>query len=295
MAENEFEKKEGSKIAETTSTDVNLETTFININNITGPLVVFFGPRNIGKTVALLRLCNYLDKYDITVDEGFRSDTAVYKTTIDAFNKLRNDTSFAPDATGTVNFLLLNVSHNGDKVCQILEAPGEHFFDKDNPEEMYPPYLNKIFAESYRKVYVFFFALNMFNLDGDRRKYATRISQFINGRVDPHRDKIILVCTKCNESMRYMRNGRPVKENYKNDLYSKPGFETIKDTVRNSGFKLAPFVPFSSGDFNSDGVSGRKIFTLSPDFYPRDLWKHIHSSLTGESSWFSDFLMKLFR
>src|ERR1044072_7234773 len=99
MAEDEFSNRKAGAQSEKASAIKSTEiSTLININNISGPLVVFFGPRDIGKTVALLRLCTYLNKYDITVDEGFRSDVNAYKSTVDAFNKLRSDTTFAPKA-----------------------------------------------------------------------------------------------------------------------------------------------------------------------------------------------------
>ncbi len=131
----------------------------IRVNNISGPLVVFFGPRNIGKTVTLLRLCTYISKYEIRPDESFRTDKAEYKRTIDVFNTVRQNTDFAPSATGTIDFLLLNVTYNGNKFCQILEAPGEHFFDVKKPSVEYPSYLNQILNSDYKKAFVFFFEL----------------------------------------------------------------------------------------------------------------------------------------
>lgn len=105
---------------------VNLQ--HIRVSEVSGPLVVLFGPREIGKTVSLIRLCNYLQKYEIRPNGGFRTDTDSYQRTIDQFQALRQDSNFAPEATGNIDFLLLDVVENGNAFCQILEAPGEHFF-----------------------------------------------------------------------------------------------------------------------------------------------------------------------
>src|SRR6185369_6043983 len=61
--------------------EVPLKPNDIRINDIKGPLVIFFGPRGIGKTVTLLRLCSYISKYDVTPDPNFRVDER-YQTII---------------------------------------------------------------------------------------------------------------------------------------------------------------------------------------------------------------------
>jgi hypothetical protein len=285
MAENEFEKNSLRSLEQSpvkVSSSVN--PAHIRVNGISGPLVIFFGPRNIGKTVALLRLSTYLSKYKIEVDENFRSDTENYSIDIEGFNKLRRDSFIAPSSTGVVNFLLLNVTYNSEKICQILEAPGEHFFKSDDSEDLpFEPYLSQIFNANYRKVYIFCFSINMFKNDNDRQAYGKKVSNFISDRVDPKRDRIIILCTKCNEEPTYIRNSKPLRDKYQQELYKKPGFNSIKETIKNSGFKYVPFVPFSSGDFVDGGKDFGKIFTMSPDFYPEKLWAEINNALTGKS------------
>jgi hypothetical protein len=97
--------------------EVNLQR--IDILRITGPLVVFFGPREIGKTVTLLRLCTHIrSSYQISPDPNFRTDDA-YAATIAAFEAMLQSMQFAPGATGDVDFLLLNVTHDGSKLVNI--------------------------------------------------------------------------------------------------------------------------------------------------------------------------------
>src|SRR5438270_4570000 len=80
--------------------EVNLQR--IDTNRITGPLVVFFGPREIGKTVTLLRLCTYIrSSYQISPDQNFRTD-AGYPVTTTAFEAMLGSMQLAPDATGDI-------------------------------------------------------------------------------------------------------------------------------------------------------------------------------------------------
>ncbi len=253
----------------------------IGINRITGPLVVFFGPREIGKTVTLLRLCTYIRDYEIRPDPNFRTD-ADYPATIDAFERIRQNMQFAPDSTGDINFLLLNVTYEGNRFCQILESPGEHFFDRKIPNKSYPDYMSRMLAENYRKIFVFFFELNMFNSDTDLENYANQIARLVNEKISPKRDRIIIVCNKC-DLHQYFRGGKPIKAEYKNAIYDHPSFKKLKDILKKGGFGHISFVPFSSGTFNDDGT-GRLAFALSPEHYPQELWREIHDNIQGSKS-----------
>jgi hypothetical protein len=67
---------------------VELNLQRIDTLRITGPLIVFFGPRAIGKTVTLLRLCTYIrSRYHISPDQNFRTDDE-YPATIAAFEAM---------------------------------------------------------------------------------------------------------------------------------------------------------------------------------------------------------------
>lgn len=254
----------------------------IRINNIEGPLVVFFGPKSIGKTVTLLRLCNYISKYDITPEPNFRTDDQ-YPTIIREFEKLRRTLQFAPGATGLVNFLLLNVTYRGEKFCQILEAPGEHFFDPELPHNQYVNYFNEILNRSYRKVFVFFFSINMFRTDQDRRNYADKIARLVNERVISARDRVIIVCNKCDENP-YIVNGKPVTKQFKDALYKHEAFGLLEEVLKRSGLGRISFIPFSAGTFVPTGID-QYAFSLSPDHYPEKLWREIHECVEGEPWW----------
>ncbi len=279
----EFQKKtETADRSQSISTSY--DVTHISVNTSQDPLVIFFGPRNIGKTVALLRLCNYLSKYTISVDSRFRSDREEYQKTIDAFDSLRDNTKFAPAATGLVNFLMLNVNYNGVRVCQVLEAPGEHFFDLQRSKTReFQPYLNSIFANERRKVFIFCFSLGMFEADSEMERYNHHIAEVIKNKMSPKRDSIIFLCTKVNKPGGYIRDGKPIDSSFRKELYSQPGFNLITETIKKSHYRKVPLVLFSSGDFTED-ASGQKVFVMSPDFYPENLWARINESLSGGKS-----------
>lgn len=254
----------------------------INNGVITGPLVIPFGPREIGKTVTILRLAKYINLYDIRPNENFRRDP-IYPSTIAAFEKALLDSHFAPAATGDTNVLLLDVIYHGGKFCQILEAPGEHFFDLNDPRRAYPAYLNQILNSSYRKVFLFFFELNMLTSDEARRNYADRIARLILERISATRDSVVIVCNKC-DLQTFFRSGRPIEAEFRNVLYNGSTFGRLIDLLRERGFGRISFVPFSAGNFTNDGT-GRVAFTLSPDVYPQKLWQAIHEVVQGRPWW----------
>lgn len=261
--------------------EINLQA--IDIHRITGPLVVFFGPREIGKTVTLLRLCSYIrSRYQISPDQNFRTDVA-YSATIAAFETMLQNMQFAPRATGDVNFLLLNVTYDGSRFCQFLESPGEHFFDRAKPNAHYPTYMNKILADEYQKIFVFFFEIDMFRSDEDLRSYSDKVARLIRDRVSSRRDQVIIVCNK-SDLHPYFQGGRPLTHEYRKAIYEHHSFRGLKEALKNSGFQRVPFVVFSSGAFNDDGT-GRLAFAASPEHYPRNLWGHIHESIQGRPWW----------
>jgi hypothetical protein len=260
---------------------VNLQ--HIDVLRITGPLVVFFGPREIGKTVTLLRLCTYLrSRYQITPDQNFRVDDA-YAAAITSFDTMLQSMHFAPDTTGNVDFLLLNATYDGGKFCQFLESPGEHFFDRGKANAPYPNYMNKILAEDYKKIFVFFFEIGMFKSDEDLRNYSDKIARLIRDKVSAKRDHVIIVCNK-SDLHPHFRGGMPIVSEYRKAIYGHPSFRGLREALRNSGFRKVPFVAFSAGAFNDDGT-GKRTFAPSPEHYPQKLWKQIYESIHGRPWW----------
>ena len=255
----------------------------IDTLRITGPLVVFFGPREIGKTVTLLRLCTYLrSRYEIRPDQNFRTDVA-YPETTRSFEAMLQNMQFAPGATGSVDFLLLNVTHDGERFCQFLESPGEHFFDRMNPNAPYPTYMNKILADDYKKIFVFFFEIDMFRSDQDLRNYSDKIARLVRDKVSSRRDHVVILCNK-SDLHPYSRGGMVIKSEYRKAIYNHTSFRGLKEALKNSGFRNVPFVAFSAGAFNDDGTR-QLTFAPSPEHYPTTLWQRIYESIQGRPWW----------
>lgn len=260
----------------------------IDISHIRGPLVIFYGPAGCGKTVTLLRLSEYISRqYNVSAIRDFRDD-GQYEAVIDEFERIRSNMENAPNSTGLINFLLLNIGRsNGGTFCQLLEASGEHFFSSTGVVE-YPPYLLKIFnTQSYRKVYVFFFTAAMFEDSKKNRKYADSITELINNRIDSKQDKIIILYNKCDTKKQWFRNKKPIEKLFREDIYKNSAYTPLINLLNTSRFKKSPFITFSSGDFTEFATRGvtEKKFTPSPEFYPKNLWDAIYKSIRG-SSWF---------
>lgn len=255
----------------------------IETNHIDSPLVIFYGPREIGKTVALLRLSKYIGrKYMVDLDEGYRNDMAYEKIVIQ-FKSIMNNFQFAPEATGAINFLVLNVvEKNGSPFCKILEAPGEHYFDPLNPEKQYPPYLLRIFYSNVRKIFVFFFTIEMFNDDRLYSAYSKRIEDLVKKQIDPKKDRIIILCNKV-DMTQHIINGRPKKYHLKNMIYHHPENKGLIEAIKTSRQKSVYFIPFSSGVFVEADVNGqqKKVFVHSNDRYPKKLWDAIFKCVRG--------------
>lgn len=259
--------------------EVNRE--LIEISHVSGPLVIFFGPREIGKTVTLLRLCSYIEgEYQITPVEHFRSDQD-YIDAIDKFEAIRRGV-LAPDATGDINFMLLDISETtGKSFCQILEAPGEHFFDIEDHKKFYPRYLNEIFSGDIRKVFVFFYEVGLFNNTTHRMNYVEKFVKLINEQIHSNRDRIIILCNKC-DLQPHVVDGKPVIKEFRKKVFDDDAFLKLKNLIIKSNFKHVHFVPFSSGKFNLD-KDGKKVFAKSSDHYPSLLWDAIFDCVRGGS------------
>jgi hypothetical protein len=255
----------------------------ITVSNITGHLVIFYGPADVGKTVTLLRLCSFVAAgYTVEIDRNFRSDNG-YDKTVNEFERQRKAEIFAPLSTGAIDFILANVTLRGTAFCQILEAPGEHFFPKTADLEVsHPYYLQTIFQSPIRKIFALFFETNLMNNDKRLRAYVTSILNVLRQHADPGRDRVLIIFNKCDERPDLNRNGRPVEKEFKRLLYSSPAFAPLAEFLKANRFARVHFVPFSSGQFGKDRT-GRRTFAMSAKHYPQSLWNAIHDCVEGRS------------
>ncbi len=132
--------------------------TFESANKITvsiidkrTPILVLVGPPSCGKTMLMCRLTIWLrhNGYTVTPDYDFRAEQdKSYKNLCDDFDTLISSVEEGKPAQSTskIDFMLLKVFKGAKPVCQILEAPGEHYFDPDNPKEPNPTFLPYVTA-----------------------------------------------------------------------------------------------------------------------------------------------------
>ena len=168
---------ENTSSSSNSSTDPNAIT--VTIADHDTPIVILYGPPACGKTMTLVRLARYLkDKgYQIVPDKSFRdSQDGGYKNLCDGFDYIISSND-AAKSTSIISFMLVKVlTANGHPLCQILEAPGEHYFAPGNIGAPYPPYVQRIMRSNNRKVWAVMLEPNWEN-DEIRRNYVDNIKK----------------------------------------------------------------------------------------------------------------------
>lgn len=150
----------------------------VTISDPNAPLVILFGPPACGKTMTLVRLTRFLQSEGYTVSpiRTFRptSDTN-YAEICAKFDKTMNSDN-AADSTNRISFMLVEVIKNGLRLCQILEAPGEYYFNPKKPNDGFPNYVNTIIASNNRKVWTIMVEPDWMD-HTDRMNYVTKITR----------------------------------------------------------------------------------------------------------------------
>jgi hypothetical protein len=190
--------------------------------------------------------------------------------------------STAPEGTAALSFMLVKVSNKyGDPICQILEAPGEHYFDPD-VENTFPPYIMQIVQNDNPKTWIFIAELDWKD-NATRQKYAEKVKQLRN-IINPS-DSVILMCNKADKKPAYYYRGTPEKSHFYRDIKQQypaifVGHETMG--LRKLFFPYdMRFVVFSSGHFTS-GIP--QTYSPSNERFPKELWRNIIRTIKG--NWF---------
>ena len=253
------------------------------------PVIILFGARSSGKTMTLIRLTRWLKKqgYKVEPDRNFRpSNSARYKEMCDTFDKVVNR-DYAAHQTNVVSFMLVKVMNKyGEPICQILEAPGEHYFDKDrlNLNLDFPRYINAICTIDNPKTWMFIVERNWENAQ-DRLNYANTIIK-MQSQIES-KDRVIFTCHKADLHPALFSAGQPNKEQFFKDIKNQYQGIFSKYMNQNPITKLwkkynFDFVVFSAGLFNDTRDHGQS-YTQSNDRYPAELWKSIMKTVKG--SW----------
>ena len=272
----------GSGSIKTEYTDVN--DTVVTVTDPC-PVIILFGAKTSGKTMTLVRLTRYLEAngYQIKPDPLFRpSEDEDYKEMCSNYLK-KCHSKYAADSTADMRFMLVKVLDKiGRPVCQLLEAPGEHYFDPKDPTKDFNTYIHNIFNIPNRRTWMFIVELDWQDPE-IRAAYVTRI-RHLPALVK--RDKIIFTCHKIDRHNELtLSNGRPnTPQIFKNLKGQYPGlFEHFQNTnpiTRLFKRYKFSFVPFSAGSFTINDKK-QQVYTQGDDFYPHILWKAILKTVRG--------------
>ena len=250
------------------------------------PVIILFGSGASGKTMTLIRLTKYLIQqgYQVSPERTFRDarDTH-YQSMCDNFTGIVNNTK-APGRNQVIDFMLVKVMDKyGRPICQLLEAPGEHYFDPIAPRKPFPAYINTISQSSNRRTWVFIVEKDWMN-QSDRNNFAQKITDLQKQYVLTQ-DKVIFTCHKADLHGHYMSGGRyntplffnDIKNQYPNIFSKYVNHNPITKLWRKYNFD---FVVFSAGSFSDDGASGLNYVPSNPS-NPAKLWQAILKTVKG--------------
>lgn len=217
------------------------------------PLVVLFGPPACGKTMTLVRLARFLrsEGYTVAPIRTFRPISDVnYVSICDGFDEMINSDN-AAESTRHISFMLVEVIKNGRRLCQILEAPGEFYFNPQEPSAAFPNYVNTIINSSNRKIWTIMVEPDWLD-DVDRRNYANKVRSLkANMRL---KDRVVFVFNKIDKT-NYVRSvgNINVSESVKavQNLYPNIFIPFMNEHPITKLWKpyLCDFVPFQTGTY----------------------------------------------
>lgn len=270
---------------------IDAERIQVTIKSQDVPMVLFFGPPACGKTMTLIRLTRYLKRvgYNVRPVRSLRpSSDEHYKELCNGFKGMVNAMD-AAGGTSRIDFMLVEVLRKGRRICQILEAPGEHYYEPDarkrramTNKEDFPSYINKILSLRMRRIFCVMVEPEWAD-EEVRVGYVDQLRK-LQVRMNPH-DRTIFVFNKIDKTPFVFGSGQVHMAQARKeiaDLY--PGiFESFRNVHPITRFFRAwncDFVAFQTGTYNEDAAGG-SVFTEGPDAYPRQLWSKILSLCRG--------------
>lgn len=245
------------------------------------PIIVLFGPPACGKTMTLVRLTRYLNKalgYSVEPDRNFRpTRDTYYQQMCNEFNSLISR-EIAADSTPDLSFMLVRVTDTyGNLIAQILEAPGEHYYDpskSNEPDNDFPRYIHMIKNAPNRKIWCYM-TEPQWKFAEQSTKYVSKINKLKSG-MRPG-DKALFIFNKVDCTPFVISSGvlnmKAIKKEV-SDLY--PGIFTrfVQKTIFGVKEKF-DLLPFFTGNY-PDGA-----FAEGPDEYPAQLWDTLIKRIRG--------------
>lgn len=255
----------------------------VTISDPNAPLVILFGPPSCGKTMTLVRLTRFLqaEGYKVAPVRTFRptSDTN-YAEICEKFDETMNSDN-AADSTNRISFMLVEVMKNSRRLCQILEAPGEYYFNPKKPNAGFPNYVNTIIASSNRKVWTIMVEPNWMN-HTDRLNYVTKITRLKQSMRS--KDNTIFIFNKIDLTNFVRGVGEINKSAAINDvknLYPNIFVPFLNQNPLTKWFTEynCDFVPFQTG-YYTPALNGF-TYQEGPKEYCVKLWNAIMKSIKG--------------
>lgn len=255
----------------------------VTVSDPKAPLVILFGPPACGKTMTLVRMTRFLKEEGYTVSpiRTFRPTFDTNYTEIcDKFDETI-DSNNAAGSTDRISFMLIEVIKNEHRLCQILEAPGEYYFNPKKPNEGFPNYVNTIIASTNRKVWTIMVEPNWMD-HTDRINYVTKITRLKKSMRS--KDSAIFVFNKIDLTNFVRRVGEINKAatiNEVRNLYPNIFVPFMNENPITKWFKKynCDFVPFQTG-FYTEALNGF-TYQEGPKEYCVKLWKAIMDKIRG--------------
>ena len=263
-------------LSEAENNDANAIT--VTIADKKAPIIVLFGPPSCGKTMTLIRLTRFLRKqgYRIKPIKTFRPDSDRHHSDMcDKFDEMINNDS-ASKSTQNISFMLIEVIKNGRRICQILEAPGEHYHDPYQASNDFPAYVNAIINSENRKIWTIFVE-PAWKDQKDRDNYVAKI-RTLKRSLFP-RDKTIFLFNKIDKTQYVINPGQihithaihGIEDEYP-EIFEL--FRNQNPLTRIWQKYLCDFVPFQTGTYSKTQTE-EYTYTQSNDIYPQKLWSTI--------------------
>lgn len=256
----------------------------VTISDPNTPIVVLYGPPSCGKTMTLVRMTRYLvsQGYTVVPEKTFRpSYDENHKQLCENFDLMINSNNAAV-STKRISFMLVKVLKDGKPICQLLEAPGEHYFDPKKPNEPYPAYVNEILNSTNRKVWAIIVEPDWSDKE-PRDNYVTRIRKLKSMMTS--RDKVVFVYNKIDLTNFVQGVGqvntneaiRDIQNLYQNIF--KP-FENTNPITKYFTKYNCRFVPFMTGNYTPT-MNGGFTYTESHYIYAQRLWQAMLKLING--------------